>query len=70
MSFDLVDPIESNSLLTGSNWIDVTLNISTILPSTIAFSTVEVRKLDSEQDLTWETFDETSVTYEMGALSM
>ena len=67
MSFDLIDPIESNSLLTGSNWIDVTLNISSILPSTIAFSTVEVRKLDSEQDLIWETFDETLVTYRDGS---
>ena len=44
-----------------------TLNISSILPSSIAFSTVEVRKLDSEQDLIWETFDESLVSYRDGS---
>ena len=62
LSYDLVNQSSSESLLTGSNWIDVTLYYEEILPGNIPKDSLDVRKLSSPGDLVWDLFDENHVS--------
>ena len=57
-SFNLVNVQTNQSVFDGVNGIEIVLNIDHILPSNIPYETVQIRKLDSITDNTWESFSE------------
>ncbi len=65
VSFDLQSLDTSKNPFTGTNWMDIELNTSGIIPSSIPFETLEIRKLDSLNDTTWDFFDQSNVDYDL-----
>ena len=61
--FDLVDTSNDNSIFDGQNWLDVELSLYHILPENVPYSSVELRKLSSLEDLTWEYFNQDDYGY-------
>ena len=61
ISFDLNGINSQQNSFTGTNWMDIEFNPTEILPSTIPFSTVEIRKLDSLDDTEWSLFDSNQI---------
>ena len=62
--FDLIDTINDQSIFDGQNWLDVELNLYESLPNTVDFSTIDLRKLDSVNDLDWEYFNAENYGYQ------
>ena len=62
--FDLVDTTSDQSIFDGQNWLDVELNLYESLPNTVDFSTIDLRKLDSVNDLDWEYFNAENYGYQ------
>ena len=62
--FDLIDTINDQSIFDGQNWLDVELNLYESLPNTVDFSTIDLRKLDSINDLDWEYFNAENYGYQ------
>lgn len=61
LNYDLTD--ESGvSMFTGTNWLDITINYSEILPSYIPRESVEIRKLESPLSTSWEFFDSNNLS--------
>ena len=52
--FDLIDTSTNQSIFDGQNWLDVELDLYESLPNNVDFSTLDFRKLDSLNDLSWE----------------
>jgi len=61
ISFDLNGVNSQQNSFTGTNWMDIEFNPTEILPSTIPFSTVEIRKLNSLDDTEWSVFDSSQI---------
>ena len=61
LTYDLVSDFD-DSLFTGTNWIDITINYTEILPSTIPSESIEIRKLDSRYSTSWDFFDANDYT--------
>ena len=56
LNFDLANQL-GESVFTGTNWIDITINYTEILPSSVPPESVEIRKLDSNYSTTWDFYD-------------
>ena len=56
MSFDIIRESDNSSLFTGSNWMNIELNMSYLLLDSIPFSSLEIRTLDNFEDTTWEVY--------------
>jgi len=63
LSFDLKDSNSNQSPFTGTNWMDIEINSSSIIPSTISFDSLEIRELDSLNDTIWDFFDQSNVDF-------
>ena len=61
ISFDLNGATSQQNSFTGTNWMDIEFNPTEILPSTIPFNSVELRKLSSLNDTEWSLFDSTQI---------
>ena len=56
LTYDLNSEFD-DSLFTGTNWIDIAINYTEILPSTIPSESIDIRKLDSRYSTSWDFFD-------------
>ena len=56
LTYDLTNQVDE-SVFTGTNWIDISINYTEILPSSVPPESVEIRKLDSKYSTTWEFYD-------------
>lgn len=64
MSFDLIRESDDSSLFTGSNWMDIEINVSYLLLDSIPFNSLEIRTLDNFEDTTWGLFEESEPTFD------
>ena len=70
-SFNLVNQQTNQSVFDGVNGIEIVLNVDQILPTNIPYETVEVRKLDSKTDNTWELFSEyNNISYDDNKITL
>ena len=56
LTYDLTNQVDE-SVFTGTNWIDISINYTEILPSSVPPESVEIRKLDSKYSTTWDFYD-------------
>ncbi len=61
ISFDLKGITSQQNSFTGTNWMDIEFNPTEILPTTIPFESVEVRKLSSLNDTEWTLFNSSQI---------
>ena len=61
LSYDLANQF-GESMFTGTNWIDISINYTEILPSSVPSESVEIRKLSSKYSTTWDFYDPGNVS--------
>ena len=61
INYDLTNEL-GESVFTGTNWVDITINYTEILPSSIPSESIEIRKLDSKHSTTWDFYDSSNFT--------